>query len=79
MKQHNICLRFLNALTDKYLLTNNIWMKIFYKNLILRDVLHLTIFILKRYKNNIPFTLAGQIFTIVKNKVRKNLSRLDKL
>ena len=54
-------------------------MEIFYKNLILRDVLHLTIFILKRYKNNIPFTLARQIFIIVKNKVRKNLSRLDKL
>ena len=41
MEQHNLCLLFLDIMKNPE--TNNIWMDIFYKKLILEDVLHLNL------------------------------------
>ena len=81
MEQHNLYLPFLDIMINKDLETNNIWMDIFYKKADTRRCVPFNSCYLKQCKNNIPFTRARRIFTIVKNsEVRKKyLDELQKV
>ena len=78
MEQHNFYLPFLDIMINKDLETNNIWMDIFYKRTDTRRCVPFNFWHPKQCKNNISFTLARRICTILENsEVRKK--RLDEL
>ena len=81
MEQHNLYLPFLDTMINKDLETNNIWMDIFYKKADTRRCVPFNSCYLKQCKNNILFTRARRICTIVENsEVRKKyLDELQKV
>ena len=78
MQQHNLYLPFLDIMMNKNPETNNILMGIFYKKIDIWRCVPFNCCHSKQCKNNIPFTLARRICTIVENsEVRKK--SLDEL
>ena len=74
MEQHKFYLAFLDTMIKKDPETNNIWMAIFYKKTDTQRCVPFNSCHPKQCKNNIPFTLARIICTIMENsKVRKNV------
>ena len=74
MEQHNLYVPFLNIMINKYPENDNIWIDICYKKTDTRRCVTFNSCHPKQCKNNIPFTLARRICTIVENnKVRKRL------
>ena len=72
MEQHNLYVLFLDIIINKDAETSNIWMDIFYKKTNTRRCVAFNSCHPKQSKNNIPFTLARRICTIVENnEVRK--------
>ena len=81
MEQHNLYLPFLDIMINKDPETNNIWMDIFYKKTDTRRCVPFNSCHPKQYKNNITFTLARRIFTIVENNEvkKKTFYKLQKV
>ena len=81
MEQYKLCLRFLDIMKNQSPENNNIRMGIFYKKTETRRCVPFNSYHPKHCKNNIAFTLARRICTIVENdKVRKKrLQQLHKV
>ena len=78
MEQHNLYFSFLDTIINKDPETINILMDIFYKKTDTQRCLPFNSCHPKHYKNNIPFTLARRICTIVENSEVKRLDELQK-
>ena len=73
MEQHNLYLPFLDIMINKHPETYNTWMDIFYKKADTCRCVPFNSCHSKQRKNNITFTLARRICTIVENnEVKKN-------
>ena len=81
MEQHNLYLPFLDMMINKDPETNNIWMDIFHKKTDTQRCVPFNSCRPKQCKNNIPFTLARRIYTIVENSEvrKKHLHKLQKV
>ena len=78
MEQHDLYLPFLDIMINKDPDHNNIWMDIFYEKTDTRRFIPFNSCHSKQCKNNISFTFARRVCTIVENsEVRKK--RLDEL